>query len=672
MESHLHLQSLIGYFTEHSAIALVAVFAASFLESVALIGTVIPGSTIAFAGGMLVGLKALDPWAVAAVAVGGAVLGDGISYWLGHRYRDSIRMLWPIRQHPEIIARGEAYFARHGGKSVFFGRFLGPVRAIVPVIAGMTNMPASHFYVMNVLSAFGWAAVHLVPGALFGASLQLAGAVSARLVALIALVAVAVWLIALVIRIAVKVAWPYVRLLQDRIVVHAQHRPGWVANLVLPLVDPARPESMSLLIAATMLIGGAWLFLGVVEDVVTNDTLVQVDRSVYEFLQSMRTGWIDDIMVTITALGSAYVTIAVIAAVALWLAILRHWRALGYWVGAVAFAEVLVWALKYGLERKRPETHYASVDPYSFPSGHAALSIVVYGFLAFLLAHGKPRWEKVALAVPAVSIAALIAFSRLYLGAHWFSDVIASVGLGLAWIGLLCIAYLHHVRDKPIRAMPMAIVVFTVFAFFGTLYAHRFHERDLAQYAKPAATRTLTFDGWRNGEWRGLPAARSEFRGEREEPFTVQWVADPERVRSVLETAQWHAPPAWESSASLLWLIPATPIDQLPVLPKFHQGQPPALTFVHAVDARDRIVVRLWRVASVSAANQPSGAPTIQPLWAGVVTAEQARTEFGLVATARTVRDSVMPLRTLIDALRGQAVRFDEQSASGVPVLLVW
>jgi undecaprenyl-diphosphatase len=289
-----------------------------------------------------------------------------------------------------------------------------------------------------------------------------------------------------------------------------------------------------------------------------------------------------------------------------------------------------------------------------------------------ILAHGKARWQKVALAVPAVSIAVLIAFSRLYLGAHWVSDVIASVGLGLAWIGLLCIAYLHHVRDKPIRAMPMAIVVFTVFAFFGTLYAHRFHERDLARYAKPAATRTLTFDGWRSGEWRGLPAARSEFRGEREEPFTVQWVADLARVRSVLERAQWHAPPGWESNASMLWLIPATPVDQLPVLPKFHQGQPPALTFVHAVDARKRFVVRLWRVASVSAADRPFDATALQPLWAGVVTAEQSRTEFGLVATARTIPDSAMPLLTLIDALHGQAVRLEVESASGTPVLLVW
>ena len=385
---------------------------------------------------------------------------------------------------------------------MFFGRFLGPIRAVVPVIAGMTNMPASHFYVMNVLSAFGWAAIHLVPGALFGASLQVAGAVSARLVALIAFVAVTVWAIVFAVRFAVRFAWPYVRLLQDRILVHAKQQPGWLAKLVLPLVDPERRESMSLLIAATLLIGGAWLFLGVVEDVVTNDTLVQVDRSVYEGLQGVRTGWIDDIMVTLTALGSAYVTVAVIVAVAVWLGVVRRWQTLAYWIGAVAFAEVLVWALKYGLERKRPDTHFALVDPYSFPSGHAALSIVVYGFLAFLLGHGKSGWKKTAFALPAVAIAALIAFSRLYLGAHWFSDVMASLGLGLAWIGLLCIAYLHHVHEKPLRALPMSIVVFTVFVFFGTLYAHRYHERDLALYAKPANARTLMFAGWMSGEWR--------------------------------------------------------------------------------------------------------------------------------------------------------------------------
>jgi undecaprenyl-diphosphatase len=268
-----------------------------------------------------------------------------------------------------------------------------------------------------------------------------------------------------------------------------------------------------------------------------------------------------------------------------------------------------------------------------------------------------------------VAIAALIAFSRLYLGAHWFSDVMASVGLGLAWIGLLCIAYLHHVREKPLRALPMSIVVFTVFVFFGTLYAHRYHERDLALYAKPTSARTLTFAGWLNGEWQGLPAARSEFRGEREEPFSLQWAATAETVRTALENAQWRAPAAWESGATLLWLIPTTPIDQLPVLPKFHQGQAPAFTFVRAVDPRNRDVIRLWRVASVT---RPDAPATPLPLWAGVVTTERARTEFGLVTSAHTTNDTAAPLQAVAGAIRQAGMHVDAKTLVDTPVLLAW
>src|SRR6185437_1361584 len=101
-------------------------------------------------------------------------------------------------------------------------------------------------------------------------------------------------------------------------------------------------------------------FLAVAEDVVTNDPLVDVDRSIYLSLQGLRTRWGDDVMVTVTQLGSAYVMIP------------------------------LVWMLKVALARARPPTAYAAIDEYSFPSGHAALGMVVFGFLAFLLGHGKP------------------------------------------------------------------------------------------------------------------------------------------------------------------------------------------------------------------------------------------------------------------------------------------
>ena len=652
----------------HGELALAAVFVSALAESLALVGTVFPGSTVVFAGGMLIGLKAIDPWAVSAAAVAGAILGDGISYRLGRRYQQAICAMWPIRNHPELIVRGQAYFAAHGGKSVFLGRFFGPLRAIVPIIAGMSKMPAGHFFAMNVLSAFVWAAAHLVPGALFGASLQLAGAVSARLVALVGLIVAGLWLVVQVIRLVVRVGWPYVRLLQRRIVIHAQNRSGWLARLVLPLVDPARRESVSLLVAAMLLIGGAWLFLGVVEDVVTRDTLVQVDQSIYETLQATRTGWFDDVMIVITELGSAYVVIPVIFAAALWLAIARRWQTLAYWIAAVVFAEVLVIALKYGLERARPETRYELVDPYSFPSGHAAMSIVVYGFLAFLLAHGKPGWQKIALALPAAGIAVLVAFSRVYLGAHWFSDVVASIGLGLAWIGLLCIAYINHVKERPQRSLPMLVVVFATMTFFGAAYGHRYHERDLARYAKPVMLRTLTFESWKDGEWQTLPAARSEVHGQREEPFAIQWVATAADIARVLEASQWHVPPAWKSSAALLWFAPATLLAELPVLPKFHQGQPPALTFVRAVDPHHRLVVRLWHAAEIKGLASSASVP----LWIGFVTAERAGTEFGLIATARTTPDAAMPLRVLDDAIRVAHTTSRQQKRNGTPVLMVW
>ena len=663
-----HLQSLIDFFAFHRELALAAVFIAALAESLALVGTVLPGSTVVFAGGMLIGLKAIDPWAVSVAAVTGAILGDGISYRLGRRYKDAICATWPIRNHPELMARGQAYFAAHGGKSVFLGRFFGPLRAIVPIIAGMSGMPAGHFLAMNVLSAFVWAAAHLVPGALFGASLQLAGAVSARLVALVGLVVVGLWLIAQVVHLAVRVGWPYVRLLQRRILIHAQGRSGWLARLVLPLVDPARRESVSLLVAATLLIGGTWLFLGVVEDVVTRDSLVQVDQSIYETLQATRTGWFDDVMIVLTELGSAYVVIPVIVAAALWLAIVRRWQTLGYWIAAVLFAELLVIVLKFGLDRARPHTRYDLVDPYSFPSGHAAMSIVVYGFLAFLLAHGKPGWQKIALALPAASIAVLIAFSRVYLGAHWFSDDVASIGLGLAWIGLLCIAYLNHVKERPQRAVPMLVVVFATMTFFGAAYGHRYHERDVARYAKPVMMRTLTLDSWKSGEWQTLPAARSEVRGQGEEPFAIQWIAAADDIARVLEAAQWHVPPPWKSKAALLWFAPATPLAELPVLPKFHQGQPPALTFVRAVDPHHRWVVRLWHAADVKGMASSSSTP----LWIGFVTAERAGTEFGLIATARTTPDAAAPLRALDDAIKGAHTTSREQMRNGTPVLMVW
>jgi membrane protein DedA with SNARE-associated domain len=661
------VQALINFFTLHPSLVLAVVFAAALLESVAVIGTVIPGSSVVFAAGVLIGLQALDPWWIAAVAVLGAILGDGFSYWLGHRYRDTLHRWWPLSAHPELLARGQAFFAANGGKSVFLGRFLGPVRAVVPVVAGMSGMPVLGFTVVNLLSAVAWSAAHLLPGALFGASLQLAAAVSSRLLILLAALAAIVWLCSVLLRLARRGAWSLLGRQRDRLVAWARPATGLFPRAVLSLLDPARPESLGLLVAALMLLGGAWMFLGITEDVLSGDPLVRVDHLVFRALQHLRTGSVDAVMIAATELGSARVAIAVIAAVAAVLVWARCWRTLVYWLTAVGFAQALVWVLKMSLQRARPMALYEGANQFSFPSGHAASSIVLYGFLAVLLAHGRRPALRSAITLLAAGLVALIAFSRLYLGAHWLSDVLASLSLGTAWVALLSIAYRQHVRTEPLPARALSWAAWGALALAGSVVVATQHATDTARYTHHHAQAAVVLADWQVDGWQRLPARRTEVDGDREEPLSVQWVGTADRIAQVLEGDGWRQPPPWTPQTMLLWLLPTTAAGQLPVLAKFHRGEAPVISLDKPLDPARRLVIRFWPTAyQVGVANGPAAA-----LWTGMVTLERLAHPGDLVTLALTDRDVDGPPALLAQSLLSQGLQVDLQRREMAAVWLV-
>ncbi|WP_196232596.1 phosphatase PAP2 family protein [Variovorax paradoxus] len=520
----------------------------------------------------------------------------------------------------------------------------------------------------NVLSALVWAAAHLAPGFLFGASLQLAGAVSSRLAVLLLFVAGALWLVVWLVALLHRQARPRIEGWRDRAVAWASTRSNLPARIVLSLLDPTRVESKALLAAALMLIGSAWLFFGVLEDVLSNDPLVQVDRRVYAMLQMLRTAWGDSLMVAVTELGSAPAVISIITAVSLWLAAKRCWRTLGYWLAAVGFAQLLVWTLKFTLGRARPTEIYSGIDPFSFPSGHAAMNIVVYGFLAFLLARAKPVGTKIAITLSAAMVILLIAFSRLYLGAHWFSDVLASLSLGLAWVALLSIAYLNHVGPEKVSALPLSMVVGLTLALVGGWVVVEDHRADLAQYAYRPRSDTVPVADWRADGWRRLASTRTDLGGDAEEPLSVQWAGPTEAVAGILNRAGWHAPPPWAAKTALLWLLPNTPIDQLAVLPKLDYGEAQGMTFIKVLNADERTVLRLWLSAYVV---ESTGAGPPHPLWIGMVTTERLRRPVGLITLAATQHDFTTPLRRLAQDVRAQQGSAQWQEWTGRVVLLI-
>ena len=152
----------------HPEWAAVVIGLVAFGESFVFFSLLFPGTAILIASGALVGAGILDPLSPALAGILGAALGDAISFWLGQKFGSNV---WPFRRHPERLENGISFFERYGTSSVFIGRFFGPLRAVIPLAAGMLHMPPSRFYVANVLSAIIWAPALIFSGDLLAHSL---------------------------------------------------------------------------------------------------------------------------------------------------------------------------------------------------------------------------------------------------------------------------------------------------------------------------------------------------------------------------------------------------------------------------------------------------------------------------------------------------------------------
>lgn len=164
MDISLIIQNLLKYLGPY---AHQIVFLFSFVESIAFIGSFIPGSTVVIIAGFLSAQGYLNFWQLVVYAWVGAVMGDVMSYYMGAR---STKFFKPDSRFlkEEYLGAGKAFFARHGGKSVFLSRFISPLRAIVPFIAGVSKMDKKSFVIWNVLSGIMWAWAHVALGYFFG------------------------------------------------------------------------------------------------------------------------------------------------------------------------------------------------------------------------------------------------------------------------------------------------------------------------------------------------------------------------------------------------------------------------------------------------------------------------------------------------------------------------
>lgn len=153
-------KTLTVFVQEHRAWAAPMVFILAFGESMAFISLVLPFWGILVAIGTVVGATgSADFWLITAAAAVGAALGDWLSYWLGYHYHEQIARMWPLSKYPDLLPMGRRFFDRWGPAAIWLGRFTGPLRASIPIVAGAVRMPQLSFQIANWGSAVLWAVV---------------------------------------------------------------------------------------------------------------------------------------------------------------------------------------------------------------------------------------------------------------------------------------------------------------------------------------------------------------------------------------------------------------------------------------------------------------------------------------------------------------------------------
>ncbi|GAA2755514.1 bifunctional DedA family/phosphatase PAP2 family protein [Actinopolymorpha rutila] len=423
-------------------VALVVVFALPALESSAFVGFVFPGEIALILGGVLAFEGRVSLAAVLVAGIGGAVVGDSVGYLIGRRYGRRLLegTLGRLVNHKHFD-RAEHYLAERGGKAVFLGRFTAALRVMIPGLSGMSRMHYPKFAAFNVAGGLAWGAMCVLLGYLGGSSWRhvehLASRIGLGVLVVVVLLALAGYLLR-----KTRGDWwlrQGERIRESRAATWVVNRfPGQVAWIAARL-DPGSSTGLALTVAVIVAVGSTWTFLGVTQDVLAHEELATIDPTVHAWVLHHRVAWLNDVLRVVTWLGSNLVLLPglVIAAVVL----VRRRRSWGPAITIVAVygSAVLVHAVvRQWAHRARPPAAdwLSGAGGWSYPSGHTIQATAAWGIVAILaMAHVSVR-TRALLASVAATVVLLVSASRIYLGVHWPTDVLASLALG---VGLLSV-----------------------------------------------------------------------------------------------------------------------------------------------------------------------------------------------------------------------------------------
>jgi membrane protein DedA with SNARE-associated domain/membrane-associated phospholipid phosphatase len=454
--------------------ALVGVMA--FLETGAFVGLVAPGETVVIAGGVIAGQGTIALLPLIGLVWVCAVLGDTTSFYVGRRLgRGFLEKHGPrVKITHERLEQVESYFDRHGGKTILIGRFIGLVRALAPFIAGSSGLSYRRFIPYSIVGTGLWATIFCTLGFIFWRSFDRVAHIAGQAIFGFGVtVSVIVGIVVAYRRRAEIKAWalaheshPLMRPLfaVGRPVYRGVVRP--VAQAVAPEVrflwDRVTPGELGLQLTTALAVGGVGIFVYVLYLVELSGNLgpTPFDTELLDLADRLRNEMLVDVAKLVSGLGALPTVLALIGATSIVLAAMRRWSELIVLVAGLGLVYVAVHVAKAEIDRPRPAGPLVDTALSSYPSGHAAYAIAWIA-VGFVLARRVGLVANATLVVVGIAIAAAVGLSRIYLRAHYWSDVAGGWGIGCGIFATLTavalvVEYIRHNGGRREPEPPLA------------------------------------------------------------------------------------------------------------------------------------------------------------------------------------------------------------------------
>lgn len=571
------------------------IFLISFAESLAIVGSIVPGSLTMTAIGMLAGSGVVRIDLTLIFAIFGAVFGDGASYGLGYFYRDRLTQIWPFVKYPSLIFYGKDFFLKHGGKSVVIGRFIGPLRSIIPVIAGIMNMPKLLFFFANFISAIGWSLLYIMPGYLVGAASHQLSPEGARRLFIIIIVSLLIsWVTSKLIHLAIRslnnwynknldkiynwlIKYPYLKIL-----FREENTKKRINGVTVSLVFSWIISLICAIIISAIVLKNSWV----------ND----INGATAFFLQGIRSQYLDIAFVIINLFTSPIPLLSTFSIFLLATLIARDLRLFKYLV-SLAFSSIfVVYIISLLIDVPAITNVYELYIDATFPVISLTWATALFSFLIYYIIEFNRRdIPYYLLRIVLFIILCLSGLSSIYLGDNWLFTVLASYFIGS---NLGIIHWLFYQRKRIIKHKINLTVCIALFALTCLTFIEYYIHGDtiLKNHKIELSHHKISKKDWWQQQEPILPLYSTDRIGNKIGIFNIQYLGSIRELEHNLNHNGWNKKIS-SVFYSLMVRIDGKHSDtKLPIMEQLYLNKRPELIMVNnSNDSGNFYILRLWR-----------------------------------------------------------------------------